>query len=81
MAEVSHHTAEIDGEPVSWRSAPGRGTPTLYVHGVPNSSLMWQPFLERSGGEAIDLPGFGDVVKAATFPSRSPATTASRAVP
>jgi pimeloyl-ACP methyl ester carboxylesterase len=68
MAEVTHHTGEIDGEPVSWRSAPGEDDPTLYVHGVPNTSLMWQPFLERSGGVAIDLPGFGDTIKAATFP-------------
>ena len=72
MAEVSHHTDEIDlggtGVPVSWRAAAREGTPTLYVHGVPNSSLMWQPFLERTGGVALDLPGFGDSVKAATFP-------------
>jgi pimeloyl-ACP methyl ester carboxylesterase len=68
MAEVTHHTDEIDGEPVSWRSAPGDEEPTLYVHGVPNTSLMWQPFLERTGGVALDLPGFGDAVKAATFP-------------
>jgi pimeloyl-ACP methyl ester carboxylesterase len=68
MAQVEHHTDEIDGVPVSWRSAPESGTPTLYVHGVPNSSLMWQPFLEHSGGEALDLPGFGDAVKATTFP-------------
>ncbi|MGD1050890.1 MAG: alpha/beta hydrolase [Solirubrobacteraceae bacterium] len=75
MLEVSHHTDELDsasggqaGTPVSWRSAAAEGTPTLYVHGVPNSSLMWQPFLERTGGLALDLPGFGDAVKAATFP-------------
>ena len=75
MLEVSHHTDEIDppsggqaATPVSWRSAAAEGTPALYNHGVPNSSLMWQPFLERSGGEALDLPGFGDAVKAATFP-------------
>jgi len=68
MAEVEQHTDEIDGEPVSWRSAPGEGTPTLYVHGVPNSSLTWRPFLERTGGIALDLPGFGESVKAVTFP-------------
>jgi pimeloyl-ACP methyl ester carboxylesterase len=75
MLEVSHHIDEIDppsggqpGVPASWRAAASEGTPTLYVHGVPNSSLMWQPFLERTGGEALDLPGFGDAVKAATFP-------------
>jgi pimeloyl-ACP methyl ester carboxylesterase len=65
MAEVEQHSAEIDGEPVSWRSAPGSGTPTLFVHGVPNSSPTWEVFLERIGGVAIDLPGFGRSCKAA----------------
>ena len=68
MADVEQHIDEIDGEPVSWRSAAYEGTATLYVHGVPNSSLTWQPFLERTGGLALDLPGFGDSVKAVTFP-------------
>jgi pimeloyl-ACP methyl ester carboxylesterase len=31
----------------------------LYVHGVPTNSTEWIPFLERSGGLAPDLPGFG----------------------
>src|SRR5580704_6224596 len=68
MVEVERHTDEIDGAPVSWRSGSAEGTPTLYLHGVPNSSLMWRPFLERSGGVALDLPGFGESVKAVTFP-------------
>jgi pimeloyl-ACP methyl ester carboxylesterase len=68
MVEVERHTDEIDGEPVSWRSGSTDGTPTLYLHGVPNSSLMWLPFLERTGGVALDLPGFGESVKAGTFP-------------
>jgi pimeloyl-ACP methyl ester carboxylesterase len=34
--------------------------PILYVHGVPNGAVMWKPFLERSGGIAVDLPGFGE---------------------
>jgi pimeloyl-ACP methyl ester carboxylesterase len=68
MVEVERHTDEIDGEPVSWHAGSYAGTPTLYVHGVPNSSLMWRPFLERSGGVALDLPGFGESVKAVTFP-------------
>ena len=50
MAEIHPHIDEIDGAPVSWLSAPAPGTPALYVHGVPNSSLMWRPFLERTGG-------------------------------
>jgi len=61
--EVSDHTGELDlpqGElPVFWRSAPGTGTPALYVHGVPTNSDDWVGFLARSGGLAPDLPGFG----------------------
>ena len=56
---VDEHTAAFDGQPVFWRSAPANGTPTLYVHGVPTSSEDWIPFLERTGGLAPDLPGFG----------------------
>jgi pimeloyl-ACP methyl ester carboxylesterase len=67
-AEISEHTAEIDtpfgahgGLPVFWRSAPSSGTtaPALYLHGVPTNSDDWLPFLERTGGLAPDLPGFG----------------------
>jgi pimeloyl-ACP methyl ester carboxylesterase len=57
--EVSEHTADLGGQPVFWRSAPAEGAPTLYVHGVPTSSDDWVPFLERTGGLAPDLPGFG----------------------
>lgn len=57
--EVTEHTGELDGQPVFWRSAPADGTPTLYVHGVPTSADDWTPFLERTGGLAPDLPGFG----------------------
>lgn len=59
---VEEHTAEIDGQPVFWRSAPapsGATAPVLYVHGVPTSSDDWLPFLERTGGLAPDLLGFG----------------------
>ena len=49
--------------PVFWREAPSDGTPVLYVHGVPDSSDTWVPFLERSGGIAVDLPGFGRSAK------------------
>jgi pimeloyl-ACP methyl ester carboxylesterase len=31
----------------------------LYLHGAPTSSDDWLPFLERTGGLAPDLPGFG----------------------
>ncbi len=64
MPEVSDHDHELDGLPVFWHSAPapdGADTraPALYLHGVPNNSDDWLRFLERSGGLAPDLPGFG----------------------
>ena len=64
MPEPREHTAELDGLPIFWRSAEaaqagdGAATP-VYLHGVPTSSDDWVPFLERSGGLAPDLPGFG----------------------
>jgi pimeloyl-ACP methyl ester carboxylesterase len=48
--------------PVFWRSAPPIDVdvaPALYLHGVPTSSEDWIGFLERTGGLAPDLPGFG----------------------
>jgi pimeloyl-ACP methyl ester carboxylesterase len=64
MPEVSDRNGELDGLPIFWRAAPasaplaGAAVP-LYLHGVPNNSDDWLPFLERSGGLAPDLPGFG----------------------
>jgi pimeloyl-ACP methyl ester carboxylesterase len=58
----THHD-ELDGLPVTWRSAPAADPPTLYVHGVPDHSELWTPFLERTGGIAPDLPGFGASAK------------------
>jgi pimeloyl-ACP methyl ester carboxylesterase len=53
----------MDGLPVFWRSAPLTAPPgaavPLYLHGVPSNSDDWLPFLERTGGLAPDLPGFG----------------------
>ena len=63
MPSVSDHSGDLDGLPVFWRSAPAPGdddrAPVLYLHGVPTNSDDWLPFLERSGGLAPDLPGFG----------------------
>lgn len=61
MATISEHTDELDGQPLFWRTAPSApgAAPVLYVHGVPTSSDDWVPFLERTGGLAPDLPGFG----------------------
>ena len=37
------------------------------VHGVPTGSFDWIPFLERIGGVAPDLPGFGRSAKPGDF--------------
>ena len=63
---MERHQTEIDGTLVSWLSAPGANV--LYVHGVPDSAETWTPFLERTGGIAIDLPGFGASGKPAGWP-------------
>jgi pimeloyl-ACP methyl ester carboxylesterase len=69
VPSVSDHHGELDthgthgGLPIFWRDAPvpdGVDTaPPLYLHGVPTNSDDWLRFLERSGGLAPDLPGFG----------------------
>jgi pimeloyl-ACP methyl ester carboxylesterase len=66
MREITEQTEVVDGEPIFWRSAAWEGTPTLYLHGVPTGSFDWIPFLERSGGIAPDLPGFGRSTKRGT---------------
>ena len=60
--------ATIEDLPVSWLRAPGEEPPVLYVHGVPDSAVLWTPFLERTGGIAVDLPGFGESGKPAEWP-------------
>jgi pimeloyl-ACP methyl ester carboxylesterase len=65
VPELSEHTRDIDGLPVFWRSASApvgfaaEAAPVLYLHGVPDNSDEWPAFLERTGGLAPDLPGFG----------------------
>jgi len=41
--------------------------PILYLHGVPTAAFDWLPLLERTGGVAPDLPGFGRSAKPAEF--------------
>jgi pimeloyl-ACP methyl ester carboxylesterase len=58
---VDEHTIEVAGTPVFYRSAPvptGLATP-LYLHGAPTSSDDWTQLLQRTGGIAPDLIGFG----------------------
>jgi pimeloyl-ACP methyl ester carboxylesterase len=63
--EVAEHTAEVAGLEVNLRRAGD--APILYLHGVPTHSWDWLPFLERYGGIAPDLPGFGRSAKPADF--------------
>jgi pimeloyl-ACP methyl ester carboxylesterase len=67
--QVVEQRTNVDGVEVFWRrAAPDAGAaPAVYLHGVPNNSDLWQPFLERTGGIAIDLPGFGRSAKPAGF--------------
>ena len=61
-------SAEIAGTTViRIEEEPRTDVPVLYVHGVPDSSASWRPFLARTGGYALDLPGFGSSGKAADF--------------
>jgi pimeloyl-ACP methyl ester carboxylesterase len=50
-------TAELGEQLVHWRQEGE--APILYLHGVPHSADMWEPFLALTGGIAPDLPGFG----------------------
>lgn len=66
MLEVTEHTGDAGGLAVRWRAAPA-AAPILYLHGVPTGSADWLPYLERIGGVAPDLPGFGRSEKPAGF--------------
>ena len=67
--EVVERSGDVAGIHVHWREAPAGGErpAILYVHGVPTASWDWIPFLERTGGIAPDLPGFGHSAKPASF--------------
>jgi pimeloyl-ACP methyl ester carboxylesterase len=64
--ETADRTAEVDGLEIHWLRAGH--APVLYLHGVPTGASDWLPFLERIGGVAPDLPGFGRSAKPAEFP-------------
>src|SRR3954451_16322435 len=53
-------TREIAGPSTLCREALARpSAPVHHVHGVPTDGDDWLPFLDRTGGYAPDLPGFG----------------------
>ena len=66
--ELKEHREKIAGMETFWREAPSKvGVPTLYVHGVPTNADEWTPFLEQTGGVALDLIGFGRSAKPMHF--------------
>jgi pimeloyl-ACP methyl ester carboxylesterase len=70
---VDDQTIEVAGAPVFYRHAPSAGAPVLYLHSAPTSSDDWLPFLERTGGLAPDLLGFGRSSKAGFLDYKLPA--------
>jgi pimeloyl-ACP methyl ester carboxylesterase len=63
--EIAERTIQVAGLDVHVRQAGD--APILYLHGVPTHSYDWVPFLERVGGIAPDLPGFGRSAKPGDF--------------
>ena len=63
--DIIEHRAQVAGIETFWRQAGDARA--LYVHGNPNNSDLWLPFLERTGGVAMDLPGFGRSAKPGHF--------------
>ena len=61
---VEEHRIELGGAPVFYRLAGDAHPPVLYVHGAPTSSNDFLALLERTGGVAPDMPGFGRSAKA-----------------
>jgi pimeloyl-ACP methyl ester carboxylesterase len=70
LSPVTTRTDILDDQPACWQEAPtaAGATPVLYVHGVPTNGRLWTPFLERTGGLAPDLPGFGASTKRGDLP-------------
>jgi pimeloyl-ACP methyl ester carboxylesterase len=60
-APIEQRFIEVDGIRIFVRERHGEGHPTIWIHGNPNESGQWLPFLEAKPGPAIalDLPGFG----------------------
>lgn len=61
---VDEHTIELASSPAFYRSAGALEAPPVYLHGLPTHSEDWTALLERTGGIAPDLIGFGRSGKA-----------------
>lgn len=61
MSGITERREQVAGHEIFLREKQPQGgqLPTLYVHGVPTNADQWTPFLERTGGVALDLLGFG----------------------
>jgi pimeloyl-ACP methyl ester carboxylesterase len=70
---VAEQTIELAGAPVFYLHAPPVGATVVYLHSAPTSADDWVPFLERSGGLAPDLLGFGRSSKAGNLEFSLPA--------
>src|SRR5436305_10230035 len=67
-APIDERRIDVAGTSVFLREAPPKTpAPVLYLHGVPTHGADWIPFLERTGGIAPDLPGFGRSDKSGGF--------------
>jgi pimeloyl-ACP methyl ester carboxylesterase len=60
---LDEHTIEIDSAPAFYRAAAAAGAPPVLLHDLPSSSGDWAGLLERTGGIAPDLIGFGRSAK------------------
>ncbi|MEQ1953828.1 alpha/beta hydrolase [Mesorhizobium sp. CN2-181] len=61
---TAYRTVDVDGLPIFYREAGDAGAPViLLLHGLPSSSRMYQPLLDRLSDRyrlvAPDYPGFG----------------------
>jgi pimeloyl-ACP methyl ester carboxylesterase len=61
---TAYRTVDVDGLPIFYREAGDPGAPViLLLHGLPSSSRMYQPLLDRLSDRyrliAPDYPGFG----------------------
>ncbi len=65
--QVAEYTIDLAGAPVFYRGGESTSVAPLYLHGSPTSSDDWTELLERTGGIAPDLVGFGRSSKAANL--------------
>jgi pimeloyl-ACP methyl ester carboxylesterase len=64
IPEVTHRTAQVNGEALHYVTAGDSGSPVLLVHGFPESWWAFRgvipPLAAKHRVIAVDLPGFGD---------------------